>query len=148
MNKTQKSSIFALGIYLFAALLIVCALISMFILKTNWPTIFGAYLGLIGIFAMPVIAFFFMRKKQSPAEPDSDERDNIIKQKAAIVAFIAVWILLIAASIIPYFFVGQGGSIPVIILPFINIGVFLDTMAIYSIAVLVQYGLGGKNGSQ
>jgi len=144
MNKTQKSSIFALVVYLFAALLILCALINMFILKTNRPTIFGAYLSLAAIFAMPVIAFFFIRKKQSPAEPDSDERDNIIKQKAATVAFIAVWILLIAASIIPHFFVGQEGSIPVVILPLINLCVFLDTMAIYSITVLVQYYTGGK----
>ncbi len=148
MNKTQKSSIFALVIYLFAALLILCALINMFIQKTNRPTIFGAYLGLIGVFAMPVIAFFLIRKKQSPAEPDSDERDNLIKQKAAKVAFIAVWILLIAASIIPYSFVGQEGSIPVVILPLINLGVFLVTMAIYSITVLIQYGRGGKDGEK
>ena len=65
---------------------------------------------------MPVIAFFMMRKKQSSAEPASDERDNSIKQKAAAVAFVAVWILLIAASIIPSFYVGDKGSIPVAVL--------------------------------
>jgi uncharacterized membrane-anchored protein len=145
MNKTQKSSIFALAIYLFCALLMLCALVNMFILKASAPSAFGAYLSMAAIFAMPVIAFFSLRRKQSPAEPDSDERDNTIKQKAAIVAFVAVWILLIAASIIPYSFVGQEGSIPVVILPLINLGVFLDTMAVYSIAVLIQYRKGGKD---
>lgn len=144
MNKTQKSSIFCLCVYLCCSLLIVCALINMFTLKSQKPTVFGAYLSLAAIFAMPVVAYFVMRRKQSPAEPDSDERDSIIKRKAATVAFIAVWIFLIAASIIPSVFTGQEGSIPVFVLPLINLGVFLDTMAVYSIAVLVQYGRGGK----
>ena len=142
MNKTQKASIFALVIYLFAALLISCAFTTMFML--NRLPVFAAYLSLIAVFAMPVIAFFFMRKKQSPAEPDSDERDKIIKQKAVLAAFVSVWILLIASNTIQRFFVGEAGSVPVDLLSIIHIGVFLGSMIIYSIAVLIQYSRAGK----
>ena len=144
MNKTQKSTILALLVYLFAALMIICALINMFIQEANTITMFGARLSLAAVFAMPVIAYFKLRKKQSPGEPDSDERDNIIKQKATEVAFFAVCVLLLAASVIPFFFVGQQGSIPAVAMPVINLSIFLYTMAIYSIAVLIQYGRGGK----
>ena len=146
MNRTQKSSIFALAVYLFTGVMIICALINMFIQQANTATLLGARLSFVAVFVMPVIAYFTLRKKQSPAEPDSDERDNIIKQKATTFAFVAVWILLIAASIIPKFFAGQQGSIPVVILPFINLGIFLCTMATHSIAILVQYGRGGGDG--
>jgi len=144
MNKTQKSSIFALVIYLFADLLIICALINMFILKANIPTIFGAYLSLAAIFATPVIAYFSMRRGQSPVEPDSDERDRLIEQKAVGFTLFAVCFFLCAASVIPFSFVGQKGSIPAVAMPVINLGIFVNTMIVHSIAVLIQYGRGGK----
>lgn len=144
MNKTQKSTIVALLAYLFAAVMIICALVNMFTVKADTPMRVGAYLSLAAVFAMPVIAYFTLRKKQSPAEPDSDERDNIIKQNATSVAFLAVCMLLLAASVIPFLFVGQHGSIPAVAMPVINFGIFIFTMAVYSIAVLVQYGRGGK----
>ena len=89
-----------------------------------------------------MIAYFSLRKKQSPAEPESDERDKIIKYKAATVALVVVWIFLMVASMLPGFLMGEDGSIPVFVLPLINLGVFLDTMAVYSIAVIIQYGRG------
>jgi len=35
---------------------------------------------------------------------------------------------------------GQGGSVPVYVLTFVNISLFLMAMLIYSAAILVQYG--------
>jgi hypothetical protein len=51
---------------------------------------------------------------------------------------------LFAASIIPSFVAGDAGSIPVCLLPIINLGVFIIVMLVYSTAVLVQYGWGIK----
>jgi L-asparagine transporter-like permease len=144
MNRTQKSTVIALAAYLFAALMIICALVNMFIQEARSATMLGAHLSMAAVFAMPVIAYFTLRRKQSPAEPDSDERDEVIKGKATSVAFFAVCVLLLAASVIPVLFVGQKGSIPAVVMPVINLSIFLYTMAVYSIAVLVQYRRGGK----
>ena len=146
MNKTQKEAVFSLVGTLVATAGISCPFISIFVLKTFLPIIVTAYLSLIAFFALPIFGFFLLRKKQSPAEPDSDERDNLIKQKAALAAFIAVWVLLIITSVIPPLFVGQTGSIPVVFLPVINFVIFLVAMTIYSIAILVQYRRGGEDG--
>ena len=96
-------------------------------------------------FIVAVAAVVFMRKKQSPAETGSDERDELIKRRAVLVSFIAVWVLLIIACVIPRFIVGRDGSISVSILPLIVLGIVLIVLSIYSVAVLVQYGRREKN---
>jgi len=91
-----------------------------------------------------VVSVVLLRIKQSRAEVDFDERDNSIRKTAVLVSFVSLWVLLIAASIIPAFILGDVGSIPVSFLPIINLSVFLITMLVYSSAVLIQYGRGGK----
>ena len=85
-----------------------------------------------------------MRKKQSPAEVDSDERDNFIKKRAALVAFVSVWIVLLISSIVLILILGQDGCIPVWILPIINLGLLLIVGLIHEVTILIQYGLGAK----
>lgn len=91
-----------------------------------------------------IIGIYFLRRKQSPAEPESDERDNLIKHRAVLAAFISVWLLFLAVSILAKFVVGANGSIPVFLLPIVTVGVFYIVLLVYSIAVLVQYGRGSK----
>ncbi len=148
MNKTQKSAIFSLVAFLFAAGVMAYPFISIFILKT-WPTGFLAkYWSVIVFIAVAVASVAFLRKKQSAAEPDFDERDELIKKRAVLVSFISVWPLLIAATVIPRFILGETGLIPVYLLPFINLGIFIIAMLVYSVAILVQYGRGGRDGEK
>ncbi len=147
MNKTQKIAWFNLvGALLCFALGIYIA-VEVFILR-RLPEGFGRFWGLPAFWLITGIAIIFLRKKQSPAEVDSDERDNFIKRRAVLASFVSVWILLFASSMIPRFIVGQDGSIPVWLLPIINLGVFFIVMLVYSVAVLVQYGRGGKDGEK
>jgi uncharacterized membrane-anchored protein len=143
MNKTQKGAwfnlvgtllCFALGIYI---------VVEVFILR-RLPEGFGRFWGLLAFWLVTGIAIIFIQKKQSPAEVDSDERDNLIKKRAVLASFVSVWILLFASSIIPRFIVGPNGSIPVWILPIINLCVLLIVMLIYSAALLIQYSRGGQ----
>jgi uncharacterized membrane-anchored protein len=143
MNKTQKGAwfnlvgtllCFALGIYI---------VVEVFILR-RLPEGFGRFWGLLAFWLVTGIAIIFIQKKQSPAEVDSDERDNFIKKRAVLASFVSVWILLFASSIIPRFIVGPNGSIPVWILPIINLCVLLIVMLIYSAALLIQYSRGGQ----
>ena len=142
MNKTQKGAWFTFGV---AILLLTFGLIiftQMFAAGATSITLVRIWM-LVILFFMGISAVL-LRIKQSRAEVDFDERDNSIKKNAVLVSFISLWVLLFAASIIPSFVAGDAGSIPVCLLPIINLGVFLIVMLVYSAVVLVQYGWGIK----
>ena len=144
MNKTQKGAwaniasitlVFASASYLVARIGI----------RHLTPSRTVCYITLCGFILVTGISIYFLRKKQSPNEPDSDERDNQIKQRAWIAAFISVWPLFLAASVAPQFWVGLGGSVPVWSLPIVTVLLFYVVLFVYSIAVLIQYARGGKS---
>ena len=142
MNRTQKGAWFTFGV---AILLLTFGLIiftQMFADGATSITLVRIWL-LVILFFMGISAVL-LRIKQSRAEVDFDERDNSIKKNAVLVSFISLWVLLFAASIIPSFVAGDAGSIPVCLLPIINLGVFIIVMLVYSAAILVQYGWGQK----
>ena len=148
MNKTQKSAIFCLVTFLFCITILAYTFISIFIFKLWPPGFYGKYWSLGAYIAIAVASVTFLRKKQSPSEPDFDERDDLIKKRAVLVSFVSVGILLAAACIIPRFIVGETGAIPVYVLTFINLGIFMIAMLVYNVAVLIQYGRGGKRGEK
>ncbi len=145
MNKTQKGAWVSIAMALICIATFGYIYVQLFILRKLpgltdiWPlaTIYCVLL------IMPVI---LMRKKQSPQEVEKDERDRMIEKRAVIAAFVAVWILLFAASLIPRFIVELDGAIPVWSLAFINVGILVIVLLVYSVVVLVQYGWRGKDG--
>jgi FtsH-binding integral membrane protein len=143
MNKTQKEAWFGLASALLCIALCVYVIVQLSVFK-RLPGVFGKFwpFGLWCLFS--VISVIFLRRKQSPAEVDSDERDRLIKHRAVVACSISVWVLLAAASAIPSFVIGAKGSIPVWLLAFINLGVLLGAFLVYSAAVLLQYGRGGE----
>ena len=144
MNKTQKGAWINLASGLVAIASFGYIFVQFFVLKKPprligiWPLL-SAYCVLLGMLIV------FMRKKQSQHEVDKDERDTLIEKRAVIAAFVSVWVLLFAATLIPRFIVGLDGSIPVWSLAFINVGILLIVLFVYSVAVLIQYGRGGKD---
>ena len=142
MNRTQKGAWFTFGV---AILLLTFGLI----IFTQMFADGAASIALVRIWLLVILFFMgisavLLRIKQSRAEVDFDERDNSIKKNAVLVSFISLWVLLFTAGIIPSFVAGDEGSIPVCLLPIINLGVFLIVMLVYSAAILVQYGWGIK----
>jgi hypothetical protein len=143
MNRSQKIAWFNLVGGLLCVAIHVWVIARVVILKTIpegferfWP---------FGLFCLLVVtSIVLLRKKQSPDQVESDERDDLIKRRAVIAGFVSVWVLLAAATAIPQFAVGAKGSIPVWLLAFINLGVLLGTLLVYSVAILVQYGRPGK----
>jgi hypothetical protein len=91
------------------------------------------------------VSLFFVFRKQSPAEPAADERDRLIKRNAVLASFISVWILLAVEALLPPTLVGDGGTIPVALLPIINAALLFTAMLVYAAAVLVQYGRGVRD---
>jgi len=145
MNKTQKGAWFTLTV---AILLIVFGAIIYAAMFAPGGRTAGIGL-LVKVWGWFILVFLaggaaFVHWKRKPSEVDFDERDNTVKKNAVLVAFVSLWILLFVASIVPGLVAGDAGSIPVCLLPIINLGVFLIVMLIYSVAVLVQYCWGGK----
>jgi peptidoglycan/LPS O-acetylase OafA/YrhL len=144
MNRTQKGAWFTLGMGVLLLAFIGIVHASMFAPGDRLAGTDRVRLWIALIAVFTAVAVALVRKKQSPAEPGSDERDDTIKKNAVLACFASAWVSLVLASIIPAFVVGDGGSIPVFLLPIINISVLLTTLLVYSIAVLVQYGRTSK----
>ena len=141
MNRTQKEAWFGLGGILLSLGIFVWAGVKLFILKTI-PEGITRFWPVLVICVFMATSIVLLRRKQSPAEVESDERDRLIKYRAVVACFVSVWVLLAAASAIPSFVIGAKGSVPVWLLAFINLGVLLGAFLVYSAAVLLQYGRG------
>ena len=139
MNRTQKGALFTSGI---ALLLLVLGVVVIPVQTVTSVKLFRIWLLVISLFI--IVSVVLLRIKQSRAEVNFDERDNAIKKNAVMVAFVSLWVLLMAASIIPNLIVGDEGAIPVCFLPVVNFAVFLIVMLVYSVAILVQYAGGAK----
>ena len=144
MNKTQKGAWFMLG----GTLLLIAFGIYIFaVMFTAGDRLKG--MGWIRFGSLPLTLFLivgvlFIRRKQSPNEPDSDERDNDIKKNAVLASFVSVWVSLFLLNIIPVYIVGKTGSIAVSEFPIINTGIVFIAMLVYSTAILIQYGRRAK----
>ena len=148
MNKTQKGALVNLVGALLNIAIAVFLVVEIVVLRRLPESFSEKFWVIIAVCMLAPILIIFYRKKQSPAEVESDERDNLIKYRAVLASFISVWILLAAVPIIPRFVVGIAGTIPIWLLAFINVGVLLVAMLVYSVAILVQYGWGGKDGEK
>src|SRR4030042_2510550 len=141
MNKTQKGAWFNVaGVLLF--LPFVFYLIIQIGIRHRLPERFWLYILGPALVLLIVIGMVLFRRKQSPAEPESDERDNQIKQRAVLAAFVSVLLLFLGASVVPQFIVGLDGSIPVWLLPIVNVLLFYIVLFVYSVAILFQSGRG------
>ena len=142
MNRAQKKALFNLvGSFLAAAMM---GYFCYFMLsgptadKVFWGRVVVAMIAVI-MPASLMLSVFIIRKKQSPAEPAFDERDKLISKKAIQATLVSLCILLYVATAIPILWFGIDGSIPIVALPFINLGIFYMALIIYNGTVLVLY---------
>jgi hypothetical protein len=142
MNRTQKGAVFTLVVAIllvgFAAAVLNMILAAGDRLAGTRLVKFWSWLVVIFMLASAV----YLRRKQSSGEPDSDERDKLIKKNAVLASFVSVWIALAVATVVPMYMAGDEGSIPVCLLPIINTSILLVALLVYPTAVLVQYGRG------
>lgn len=143
MNRTQKTAWLNLSGFLANVTIFGYLLITILALKRLPNRL--VILILLLLFGVPLAwGIFALRRKQSPAEPEADERDKTIMRNAVLASFFSTWLFLAVATLIPAFTLGQEGSLPVFLLPFIHFGVFCMAALVYFAAVLVQYGRARK----
>jgi len=144
MNRAQKGALISLSAFALSVAFFSYLFIRIFVLKSLpqshvgklWPIL--AFVALIGWWVV------LLRKRQSAAEPETDERDALIMKRAAQIAFVATWVLLAAVTLVLGLALGQAGAVPVYVLTFIHFGLFVVAMLVYSAVVLVLYGGVGK----
>ena len=139
MNKTQRRALFTLSISILLILFGVMIFNSMFTPGDRTAGVKLVKVWMWFILAASVGGAVFVHFKRKASEVEKDERDSHIKKNAVFVSFISLWVLLFITGIIPSFVAGDTGSIPVPLLPIINMGVFLIAMLVYSVAILAQY---------
>jgi hypothetical protein len=147
MNRAQKTVLGSMVIVLLSLAMLACVLFQFFVLKKA-PEDFLSYFLTVVLILLGGVMLVWALRRQSPAEVETDERDKLIAGRAAMVFLVSAWIVFPVASVIPRFILGANGCIPAWSLPLINVGALIIIMMVYSIAVLVQYGRGGKDGGK
>jgi hypothetical protein len=147
MNRAQKTALLNLSAFV-ANIAIFCYLFVTIFVFRSLPNPAAAAIWLPLLVLWFGVGLLLLRTKQSPVEPQADERDKTIMKNAVLVGFVATWLLLAAVTLVLALLLGEAGTVPVYLLTFINWGVFVGTGIVYTIAILVQYGRTNKETSR
>jgi hypothetical protein len=104
--------------------------------------LFAVFAGSWWIWQFLSVAIFSKKKKKVIF----DERDFIIRKKAALAGYLGLWLYFVLACITPWWVVGPNKNISTNILPLILIGGIIFFHIILNLAILIQYWSGGKGG--
>ncbi len=152
MNRTQKNAWFGLVNCLIAVVFFV-ELFSGRVMSVPIPSFKFApqpsqiqliarailHLWALALPAIAIVLLLIPRKKQSPVEPDFDELDTAIQNKAVRVSFTSIWILWALALLLTVLKIGIIGTLPVIFYFYVHLGVFLVCMTIYFLTKILLY---------
>jgi len=146
MNRWQKEARFTLIVMAVAlALSLVTVGVLRFVFGFEWRSAMAGF-GFISLMALSRVDPSMFRIKSK--KPPLDERDLLIKRKAMIAAYWGFWPIFVLMAMAPFFVYGPDGKVPVIYLcSMVFAGMFV-VMTLYSIAILQEYGRGGKDGGQ
>ena len=92
-------------------------------------------------------AFLSLRFQRNKGNVIFDERDKAIEKNAHLAGFGSVYLYVILVSIVPVS-IAPKASIPTTWFPALLIGAGFCQAFAQSLAILIQYGWGGKNGGQ
>ena len=140
MNKAQKMAWYNLTVII-ASLTISGTAIGILTILYGMPTALGG-LGFLGIAALIGLSHILFRKRRG--QISFDERDQLIYRRATLAAYSTFWFFFTAACMIPWWILEAGARIPVVLLPCMLTGGFIIVQLVQSVAILVQYGWGGK----
>ncbi len=144
MNRAQKGALVSLSSFTLSAAVFGYLLVRILVLQSLPQSLLGKLWPALAFAALVAWWIVLLRRRQNPAEPEADERDMLIMRRAAQIAFVATWVLLAAVTLVLGLALGQAATVPVYVLTFIHLGLFVAAMAVYFTATLVLYGREGK----
>ena len=144
MNRYQKLAWWNIIVITFTIIITTAAIAIEFHIR-GYSTV-GIY------FLAPLILIqynrYLFKKPQSAGGVVSDERDSLIIKRALSFTFMAFWWFFLISSFLLWWFICPRNSVPTITLPLMVIGGALFMKVVCSVAILVQYGRGSKNGEK
>jgi len=140
MNRAQKIA-WSLVIIISVSFILSCIAVAILYVKIGMPKALVGFV-LIGIAGLGGFSPLIFRKDKGKVT--FDERDKLIKRRAALAGFGTSYLFVGLACMVPFFVLGPNNSISVTWLPMVFGGTGLSHFFAHSVAVLVQYGWGGK----
>lgn len=142
MNRIQKIS-WLLVITISLGLITSGIAILIAAYQVGFPKAFDglAFLGIAGFGGLGPLIF-----RKDKGKVTCDERDREINRKAALTGFAMSYLFVGLVCMIPFSILKPNAAISVRWLPMIFAGAGLTSFFFHSVAILVQYGFGGKDG--
>ena len=144
MNRVQKIA-WSLVVTISVAFLLSCIAIAILYVKVGMPKALAGlgFMGIAGLGGFSALIFQTEKGKVT-----LDERDRLINRRAVLAGFGTSYLLVGLACMIPFFILGPKASISITWLPYIFMGAGLSMFFVHSVAILIQYGRGGKDGEK
>ena len=140
MNRVQKIA-WSLVITISVGFILSCIAVAILYVKLGMPRALAG-LGFMGIAGLGGFSPLIFRKDKGKVT--FDERDKLIKRRAALAGFAMSYLFVGLACMIPFSILGPKASISVTWLPNIFAGAALSAFFVTSVAILVQYGWRNK----
>lgn len=140
MKRIQKIA-WSLVITISVGFILSCIAIGVLYVKLGMPKALAgfAFMGIAGLGGFSPLIF-----GKDKGKVTFDERDKLIKRRAALAGFAASYLFVGLACMIPFSVLGPRASISVCWLPNIFAGTALGPFFVTSVAILVQYGWRGE----
>ncbi|UCE99944.1 MAG: hypothetical protein JSV82_02440, partial [Planctomycetota bacterium] len=142
MNRTQKIAWYQLIVIILG--LGVTAVVVGAVVYTKG--IECAHIGLIPLILLVFVHFDRVFFPIKAGQIVFDERDEVIAKRAVVTAYTVFWVAFILGGIVPLFVLGSKATISVGVLPCMVFCGAIIIRVVWSVAVIVQYGRGGKDG--
>lgn len=142
MNRTQKMAWFGFLGALTISIIYVTTFIILFL--TPGYLQFSCLAVCIILMALFVGMVWVYRKKQSPSEPDCDERDSQISRQAVVASFASLCLLIYISDALVILWTGFEGVVPTSILPAIHLELGFLALALYYATMIILYGKDNK----
>lgn len=140
MNRVQKVA-WLLVIAISVAVLLAGGAVGILYVKVGMPKALAG-LSFIAIAGLGGLGPLIFRKDKGKVT--CDERDRLINRRAALAGFGAAYLVVGLACMVPFSVLGPDRAISVNWLPMIFMGAGISHFFVHSVAILIQYGWGGK----
>lgn len=144
MNKAQEGALICVILMPVAAL--VCGALGVGLAYVKAVPLPRLLLEFTFVFALLGCAWLipFLLRRTRKSKISFDERDQLIIKKAALTAYVVLWLYFVTACVIAWWIVGPHGSISVNVMPLTLAGGLAIFGFVHNIAVLIQYGRGAR----
>ena len=144
MNRIQKIAWFML-ITIAAGVLVSAAAVGILYFRIGMPRALAGF-GFLGIAGIGGLGPLFFKKDRGKVV--FDERDNLIKSRAALASFAMCYLYFGIACMTPFGILGPEGVISVRWLPRMYGIAGLITFFVWSLMIVLQYGRGGRDAAE